>query len=247
MRDGKEALAGGRTETKPEESTGLGSGDEDEGNADAELPEWDGGDDTKLRSSQVPNFLIQDRNVAMVIVGSDVVALFPSLKKENVTEVAYEAVLEANIRWEGIDYLEGARYIALTQTEAECRMSSLNRVLPYRRGTRGTRPGVTGAGPKGKSRGDCEQWIFPRVELTQKEKDDIVATVVKIAVKQMFETHIYSFGGKRYKQTGGGPIGLRSTCAVARVAMSAWDKKWLARLGVANILLEMACRYEVHG
>ena len=122
-------------------------------------------------------------------------------------------------------------------------MSKLGRVLPRRRDKIGARPGVTGVGPKGKTRGDQEQWFFPQVELTQVEKDEILATVVKIAARKMFETHIYSFGGKRYKQSGGGRIGLRSTCAVARVAMSAWDNEWLKRIGGSNILLELACRY----
>ena len=36
--------------------------------------------------------------------------------------------------------------------------------------------------------GDQEQWVFPPVELTQVEKDEIVATVIKIAVRKMFET-----------------------------------------------------------
>jgi len=31
--------------------------------------------------------------------------------------------------------------------------------------------------------------------------------------------HYYTFGGKTFHQTRGGPIGLRGTCAVARVAM----------------------------
>ena len=71
--------------------------------------------------------------------------------------------------WESMDYLEGTRYIALNRSEAWCRMSELKRVLPWRRSKTGTRPGITGAGPKGKERGDMEQWEFPDVELTEDE------------------------------------------------------------------------------
>ena len=51
------------------------------------------------------------------------------------------------------------------------------------------------------------------------------------------------FGGEFYRQTSGRPIGLRSTCAVARLVMKVWDDKWLARLDELKIRLEEAIRY----
>ena len=64
--------------------------------------------------------------------------------------------------------------------------------LPWRPKRKGTRPGITSAGPMGKDRGDQEQ-------------------------------------------TGGGPIGIRGTCAVARLLMQLIDRKWgeiLREMGV---------------
>ena len=69
------------------------------------------------------------------------------------------------------------------------------------------------------------------------------ATVIKILTLTMFSTHIYTFGGKVYKQLEGGPIGLRSTCSVARLAMKVWDDKWLRRLEMLRIKIEAATRY----
>ena len=66
----------------------------------------------------------------------------------------------------------------------------------------GTRPGVSWAGPSGLTRGDQEQWNF--------EKKEIIAKVVEIAVREMFSTHVYTFGGNYYKHISGGPIGLRT-------------------------------------
>ena len=86
-------------------------------------------------------------------------------------------------------------------------------------------------------RGDTEQWIFKNVTLTSLEKKRIVATVMLIAVEIMFSAHIYTFAGQCYKQKKGGPIGLRSTCAVARLVMSVWDSKWLERLGRDEYLI----------
>ena len=54
----------------------------------------------------------------------------------------------------------------------------------------------------------------------------------------MFKTHVYTFVGNTYKQTSGGPIGLRSTCVVARLVMKVWDDKWLARLSELRVRIE---------
>ena len=79
----------------------------------------------------------------------------------------------------------------------------------------------------GPERGDHDQWIFKRVELTKLEKRLVVATVMKKAVLMLFQSHVYSFGGKFFLQRKGGPIGLRSTCSIARICMLDWDKKFL--------------------
>ena len=54
---------------------------------------------------------------------------------------------------------------------------------------------------------------------------------------------MYTFGGQFYRQTSGGPIGLRSTCAVARLVMKVWDDKWLGRLDDLRVQVEEAIRY----
>ena len=112
-----------------------------------------------------------------------------------------------------------------------------------RRGNRGTRPGMRGAGPRGKEPGDQEQWIFPRVTLTDAEKREIIAEVVAIATKAMFQQHFYKFGGKVFHQTQGGPIGLRGTCAVARVVLQLFDIKWKHRLAGLGITTWQVMRY----
>ena len=75
------------------------------------------------------------------------------------------------------------------------------------------------------------------------EKNKIVATIIQIGVLVMMNTHLYSFNGKTFLQKEGGPIGLRSTCAVARVVMNEWDTAWLERLEMNNIVLRKGERY----
>ena len=103
---------------------------------------------------------------------------------------------------------------------------------------------MRGTGPSGPTRGDQEQFKFnPNIHITQEDKREIISTVISIAVKVMFSTHVYTFGGEFYRQTSGGPIGLRSTCAVARLVMKVWDDKWLERLALLKVQIEEAMRY----
>ena len=39
-------------------------------------------------------------------------------------------------------------------------------------------------------------------------------------------SRIYNFGGRIFHQSQGGPIGLRGTCAVARIVMQMFDSRW---------------------
>ena len=52
-----------------------------------------------------------------------------------------------------------------------------------------------------------------------------------------------TFGGKLFKQAKGGPIGLRGTCALARVVMNVWDSLWEEELTKVNLEWEDYMRY----
>ena len=193
----------------------------------------------KVNSKEVSNNLVQDRTRKMVIIGSDAVSLYPSMTKvESADEVA-SAVLESSIKWEGINWKEATRFLVLGRDETWCRGSKLWRVLPRRKFDHGTKPGLTGAGPMGANTDDENQWQFRKdVYLTEQDRKHIMAEVLRLAVEIMFDTHIYTFGGHFYKQKEGGPIGLRSTCALARVVMARWDIKWKNRVAESNIQVE---------
>ena len=90
---------------------------------------------------------------------------------------------------------------------------------------------------------DQEQWRFPDVVITEEERREVVATVVGIATKVLFSNHLYTFGNKVYRQRSGGAIGLRATCAIARVTMNVWDKLWGKRIEDLNLRIELYTRY----
>ena len=60
---------------------------------------------------------------------------------------------------------------------------------------------MRGAGPSGPTRGDQEQWKFkPNLKFKEAEKREIVARVIEVAVRVMFSTNLYTFGGQYYRQ-----------------------------------------------
>ena len=121
--------------------------------------------------------------------------------------------------------------IAINMNKTDQRTSPLWRVLPRRTSRGGVRPGVTSS-PENE-----EHWYFPPMSMTEAEKRMVVAMVVKVGILVMMNTHVYSWNGHSYLQRAGGPIGLRSTCAVARVVMNEWDVRWLTLCEVNNIKL----------
>ena len=70
-----------------------------------------------------------------------------------------------------------------------------------------------------------------------------IANVVSVAVRAMFENHLYKFTTKTYRQRAGGPIGLRGTCAVARLLMSHFDVEWMGRVELLKFTVWECMRY----
>ena len=68
---------------------------------------------------------LQDYSLPMVVVGSDVEALYPSLDVDRVCEMIYGAVMNSKIKWNNVDYREAARYIALNWSAEEQPKESL--------------------------------------------------------------------------------------------------------------------------
>ena len=42
---------------------------------------------------------------------------------------------------------------------------------------------------------------------------------------------------------GGGPIGLRGTCSIARLVLQVWDRKWVQRMEGAGVKIDLYSRY----
>ena len=71
----------------------------------------------------------------------------------------------------------------------------------------------------------------------------IVGCVMELAVLTVMSTHIYSFEGELFLQVIGGPIGLRSTAAIANLIMKIWDSTYLKLLNKEQIEVLLYVRY----
>ena len=74
---------------------------------------------------------IQDKS-EVVIIGSDVKALYPSLSDIEVALICYQAILDSDVKFLNFNFRAASLYIAMHLTEEEQRRSYLYRVIPIR-------------------------------------------------------------------------------------------------------------------
>ena len=177
---------------------------------------------------------IEEEMERMCLLGLDVVALFPSMSAKKTGEIVRRRIMKSKMRFTGFDWRRGAAYIVINK-HLTSSIGSLWKILPYRRKVGGTQPGMTSRGMMGKEEELEKQWAFKNKEVTEEQKREIVARVVEIAIRIVFENFCYDFGGKIYLQLAGGPIGARLTMACARVVMTEWGEEYLRILNKAGV------------
>ena len=122
--------------------------------------------------------------------------------------------------------------------------ANLRSIIPVRTKAQGQRPGITSvAALSGKPTMSSGQWRFPRSQFTTEEKRMLLARAVAIGVKAVFRNHLYQFAGKTYRQSNGAPIGVRLSCAVARLIMNTWDRRLKTILAENKVKFETVFRY----
>ena len=115
-------------------------------------------------------------------MGADVKALYPSLADLKVGLICYDAVMASPVKFNNINPMIAAKYIAINLTESEARLSSLYPVLPRRITRQGVRPGIT-SNPENDT-----NWVFPARIFTEEQERMIVAKMIQIAVVTMMNT-----------------------------------------------------------
>ena len=151
--------------------------------------------------------MVTEKGEEFVFCRSDVCAVFPSCTTRMAGEAVRKAVMETDIEFKGVDFKDLSKYIAMNCTDYEISQAGLSRWVPRRAKRPGAKPGVTGAGVMGphEEKND-EMWKFTRFEITPEVKRKLLAKGLEVAVKVMYDTHLYTFGGKVYHQQSGPPL-----------------------------------------
>ena len=177
--------------------------------------------------SKIEKFNSQIRNgeveAEKLTIGSlDVSALYPSINTKHASRIVRDRVIEADLKFEGINYKSALIYLKLTMKGGEVVNSKLQGILPRRLSNRGSAPTVKSYGED--VRRERWWWPTPLEELTEDHKKTILGCVVQQMTLAVFENHYYEWNGQVRKQSKGGPIGLRATQPVSRIVMDFWAK-----------------------
>ena len=172
----------------------------------------------------------------LCLIGNDVKALFPSIKSKNTGRIIREAVEKTTMEFEGFDQQKALAYIVMNR-ELTSDLEELEHLLPTRKSGRTTKLKLSAID---KNWNPQEKFEFKNIEITNQENKKIIARVVEIAVRALFENHAYRFGNEYFHQKEGGSIGDRWTGAAAEVVMQDWAnnyQKILDDSGVSTLLL----------
>ena len=167
-----------------------------------------------------------------VVWSSDVKALYPSFKVEEVAKTISKEFEESKLEIDVNDEELGL-YIALVSNRERIESLGLTDVTSTwkNEGSRGQRPGITTAevmgGMKAKSKSLFNK---PEWSPSKKQRKQMIALALEYGISTVMSNHTYQFDGEVFMQKDGGPIGLELTGAVARVFMLSWDRRFLTRV-----------------
>ena len=177
-----------------------------------------------------------------MVVGNDVVALFPSMKENSTGEAVSSQGLKGDMKHIAFDYREIARYCAINRKLCGD-LSEVENLLPRRmkEGMGGCKPGMQNSEVKGKRKGGEKTWTFPKIQPTERQNKVLEAKMAQIGVRTIFTNFMYEFGGEKFIQGSGGPIGARVTMAAARLVMQEWSEAY------RKILEDSGAELDAHG
>ena len=182
------------------------------------------------------------QNSDIVIIGSDVCSLYPSLAAELTGELVFEAALNSKIEFDGLNFIEIVTYLAINMKDHEMRKSGISNLLPRRKHKKGCKPTITGEAAMGAESTHHNHWFYPRIYFTVEEKKILFAKCLQIGIVTLFENHLYQFGGKTFRQKGGAPTGLRASCPATRIVMNCFDKRLTTIMEEQGLTVEEAFR-----
>ena len=173
------------------------------------------------------------------LVGSDVKALFPSIKSEKTGEIIRTALENTELEIEGVNLEKALAYIMMNQ-DLTSNLEELSHLLPTRKSGRETSLKISAI----KADWDPnEKFDFKNTPVSYSDKKKIIARVVEIGTRALFQNHAYRFGNEIYHQKEGGSIGDRWTGAAAEIVMQDWAKAYKNILENSKIRVMLLAGY----
>ena len=138
-----------------------------------------------------------------MLIGSDVVSLFPSLSAENTARAVKNQVLKSPIRWQNIDKNWIRMYIHQNRDLVE-NIDEICHLLPQKRpGRKGVESGMHSFECLQRHlviNGEKSCWSWPAVEIKEDDIRNLLAVSIEVALKFFFKHFTYNFGGQNYLQ-----------------------------------------------
>ena len=172
-----------------------------------------------------------------VLLGTDVVSLFPSMSAEKTGEAIRKQVEKSKISWEEIDEKWLSLYVRLNR-ELCYNYEEIENLLPIRRrGRRGKEAGMGSQECDKRHLEDNEKsnWEWPNLPLNKEKIKILMGRALEISIKFFFNNFCYTFGGDLYIQVFGGPIGARLTMCAARIVMQQRREEYRELLDKSNL------------
>ena len=170
-----------------------------------------------------------------IIRSMDVNALYPSLDiKHTIDRVCQVYKEKSTVAVNAINFDEVGLYIVLAGEEDDINGFELKDKLPKKISPRGRKPNITGNGMEEDKTKRYRPWDMPDASrLNDGEKRHLLTFALKIALTFVMTNHIRD----------GGAIGLELTGLLARIYMIWWDKRFLEKCAIVNIIPDIYKRY----
>ena len=154
-----------------------------------------------------------------VVIGADVIGLYPALDAEKSSEAVREETIKSGIEFEGVDWEEATTYLAINLDKFERKRMKVDSLVPTRRYVMGPKPTIHGKDSKSGKNMCSIKWVKKKAMFSKEEKAHIMGAVLKVGVRACFRNHVYKYCDELFKQTNGGPTGFQVTGRVAKLRM----------------------------
>ena len=136
----------------------------------------------------------------LVLVGMDAVSLFPSMTSKTTARIVREKIEKSEMKMDGFCWKKAMAYIRMNKHLTSKISKNLKKYWPIRKSNKGTEPGMSSEGMKGRAGTEKKQWIFTSRKPTEDEVKEMVGVVAEIGIRVLWDNYCYSFGGSVHKQ-----------------------------------------------